>query len=397
MAKKTDKLPTLYSQNADGSINEWTIYVEKCERPIGIEVPVIVTDHGRVGGAIQQTRDVVTAGKNEGKQNATTPWEQAVKEAKSKWTKKKKSGYVEKQSDAKAGKVDAIIEGGVLPMLAQKWRDHAKKMPFPAKGQPKLDGIRCEAIVKNGKCTLWTRTRKPINSVPHVIKAIEACCAELDIKNFSFDGELYNHDLKADFEKIVSLIRNDKPCEDSELAQYHIYDCISNEHFEARSKKLESIVINGPALRFVETVDLNSAEEVEEYQGKCLEDGYEGCMVRASGATKENPTGGYEVDRRSYGLLKVKQFEDNEFEIVGAEEGRGSMAGKAVFVCKVNPKLPASDDNTFRAKMRGKLESLRQYLNNPKIVGLKLTVRHQAYTKYGKPRIPVGIAVRDYE
>ncbi len=43
----------------------------------------------------------------------------------------------------------------------------------PAHIQPKLDGIRCIAILDDGVCTLWTRTRKPILGVPHIQREVE--------------------------------------------------------------------------------------------------------------------------------------------------------------------------------------------------------------------------------
>jgi DNA ligase-1 len=106
-------------------------------------------------------------------------------------------------------------------------------------------------------------------------------------------------------------------------------------------------------------------------------------MVRNSDSLYEN--------KRSYGLQKVKEFDDTEFVIVGTEEGRGRMAGKAIFVCKTDKGA------TFNVKMEGSLENLRKYLNNPRVVGKRLTVRYQGYTNGDVPRFPVGVIVRDYE
>ena len=46
------------------------------------------------------------------------------------------------------------------------------------------------------------------------------------------DGELYNHDLRDNFEKIISLVRKTKPTDEdrqeaSEMTQFHCYDIIS--------------------------------------------------------------------------------------------------------------------------------------------------------------------------
>jgi hypothetical protein len=77
----TFKLPTLYKTTATGAIQEWTIRVDKSG-----EDGVIVTRWGQTDGEIQETKDRVTEGKNLGKANATTAYEQACAEAQAKWT-----------------------------------------------------------------------------------------------------------------------------------------------------------------------------------------------------------------------------------------------------------------------------------------------------------------------
>src|SRR5271170_7191502 len=107
-------------------------------------VGVIITRFGQLGtDSPQVTQDTVADGKNAGKANATTAVGQAEKEAAAKWTKQKKKGYVESKADAEAEVTDAVIEGGLLPMLAHKYKDFAKKIIFPCHVQPKLDGMRC--------------------------------------------------------------------------------------------------------------------------------------------------------------------------------------------------------------------------------------------------------------
>jgi len=368
-----NQVPTLYSKNEDGSVNCWTILVNN---------NTIITQYGRVGGAIQTTSDTIAEGKNIGKANETSAFEQAVKEAKARWTKKKKSGYVEKLGDAKAGKVDAVIVGGIEPMLAHKYRDHSAKISYPAYVQPKLDGIRCIAIVKNGKCTLWSRTRKPITGVPHIAIHIERAFAGKG--DVVLDGELYNHTMKAEFEKIVSYVRQVKPAAGHEIVQYHIYDTIRPGSFEQRNQALLSTLPqNSNTLIFVQTEKVDNEEGMMEWFSDFRADGYEGCMVR-------NAKGVYK-NARSYDLQKVKEMDDDEFEIIGTEEGRGKMAGKAIFVCKTKT------GETFTAKMEGAIDALAKYLNNKKVIGKMLTVRYQGFTNGNVPRFPVGVIVRDYE
>jgi len=100
---------------------------------------------------------------------------------------------------------------------------------------------------------------------------------------------------------------------------------------------------------------------------------------------------GLYVNKRSCDLQKIKEFSDSEFKIIGVKVGtKGSMAGKAVFTCE----LPNKE--TFDCKMKGDMNELTKYANDPSLVlGKQLTVKYQGYTKYGVPRFPVGLRFRE--
>jgi ATP-dependent DNA ligase len=203
-------LPTLYKRASTGKIQEWTI---------GVEKSTIITIHGQVDGKKQTTQDVIKEGKNLGKSNETTAEEQALAEATAKWEGKIKKGYVEDANRAEAGEKD--IDGGYDCMLAHKFRDHGHKIKYPAYTQPKLNGHRCLAIIEDGVCTLWSRTRKPITSSPHIIKELEQV---FPAGSHHIDGELYNHAYKDKFEELASLIRQVVPSDNHTEIQYHVYD-----------------------------------------------------------------------------------------------------------------------------------------------------------------------------
>lgn len=364
------KLPKLFKLSSTGAHQEWTISTEE---------NVIVTRWGQVGGKTQETRDEIKEGKNQGRSNETTNVQQAEAEASSSWAKKLKSGYVQSLSSAKAGEVDDCVEGGILPMLAKRFDEQGDKVVYPAYVQPKFDGHRCIAVVKNGKTTLWSRTRKPITGLPHIIKAID----ELGLKNdIVLDGELYNHDYKAKFEELTSFIRNPIPKEGCEIVQYHVYDIAGKGSFRWRNGQLSSLIRYEPLVR-VKTKEVNDEDELIEFFEECLSEGYEGAMVR-------NAAGLY-VNKRSTDLLKIKEFQDAEFEIVDVEEGRGKLAGKAIFVC-VN-----KQGTKFKAKMKGDQDELAKFWKNPSLaVGRMLTVQFQGITgKNGVPRFPVGLRFRE--
>src|SRR5579863_7330411 len=222
----TKTFQTLYKQSSVGKIQQWTIEVTD---------NAIKTIWGQHGGKLQETIDVIKEGKNIGKSNETTPHEQALAEAESQWEKKLKKGYVKIIKDAKAGKLDKIIEGGILPMLAPSKsypadKDCQKYLTLSCYVQPKLDGMRCIAIIENGECTLWSRERRPIKSVPHIAEALCEKYAISKKDKVILDGELYNSEFKDQFEDLISILRKDAPDSEGQykLAQYHIYDVLQS-------------------------------------------------------------------------------------------------------------------------------------------------------------------------
>ena len=365
-------LPTLYKKNSNGEIQVWTI---------GTAGSTITTNWGVQNGKIQTTTDEIKEGKNLGKANATTPEQQAEAEAFARWEKQKKKKYVENLDDAQEGKTDALIEGGADCMLAHKFRDHAAKIKFPCFTQPKLDGIRCIAIIKDGKVELWSRTRKRITSMVHIEQALAKL---VPVGEMVFDGELYNHDFKAEFEKIVSAVRKEEPSPGCENVQYHIYDLIVDKPFRLRTQMIRQILQGnvGSCLVGVETCEIQTEDEVMEFFDKFVGRGYEGSMLRNSES--------YYTGKRSYDLQKVKEFDDAEFTIIGVSSGRGKMAGHGIFVCQT------ADGATFECKMKGDMDVLKEVLANAeKYIGQKLTVQYQGLTnKSSVPRFPVGLRVR---
>jgi ATP-dependent DNA ligase len=369
----------LYSLNSNGSIQRWSISVEDNR---------IIKEYGQIGGKMQTASDVVKEGKNIGKSNETSREQQAIAEATAQWEKKLKSGYSKTQKDAKAGKVDAkFVTGGIEPMLAHKFRDHADKIKFPAFVQPKLDGIRCIAMIVDGVATLWSRTRKPITGVPHIIKDLQT---KFPATNIIFDGELYNHSYKNKFEEIVSFVRQEIPKEGHEVVQYHIYDIVdTTKTFKQRQEWLvtnrENIEHNTPVvLSLVHTHEVEDEDVLMYWFTSWRLAGYEGAMVRNSKSMYEG--------KRSYGLQKIKEFDDAEFKITGVKSGRGRMADCAIFTCTT------SKGDLFDCKMEGSLTVLKEILKNPRsVIGKMLTVRYQGLTNGNLPRFPIGVCVRDYE
>lgn len=384
--------PTLYKKTHGGAIESWTITALSTD---GIGAGVIETNWGQVAGKRQTTQEVIKTGKNIGRANETSPLEQAVQEARSRWLKKKKKGYVESDTAAEAGEVDAVITGGVEPMLAptKVWPALAKKMPFPAFVQPKLNGHRCIAIIKDGKATLWSRTRKPILSSPHIIAELERMSPD---DNVVLDGELYNHDYRDHFEDLSSLIRQSKPMPGHENIQYHVYDLVT-EHkedtYEERATALRAWFTEAVGyvwdagvtyVKPVVTYVAAGAEVFDNLHLAFVAQGYEGSMIRAVAGT-------YEGGKRSSFLQKRKDFDDSEFLIVGVVSGRGKLAGHGIFHCLVDAEGEDTELNSFDVKMNGPEDQLIEFFSRPQdYIGRVLTVKHKGWTADRKPLHPVG-------
>lgn len=386
-------LPALYHRTRTGAVTWWKISVRKTQ-----PFPTIVTEYGQIPKGstntvpdnIVTTSDVISKGKNPGKKNATTPLEQAVKEAQSIWQKKKDKGYSEKLDSVDDG------PGYILPMLAKDFHEMRK---LPAIGsqifvQPKLDGIRCIAVKVNGSYLLQSRNGKPIPGAFEIANILN----ELKLSS-TFDGELYLDDV--DFEDLMHILRKEKPEDPDELkeweksaklVEFRVFDIVNDEksfeqRFLNRMDELATLVAK-TKISVVPTKRVKfSKDRLSKLHDKYVDKGYEGIIIRI-------PDTGYEHSRTSK-LLKYKEFMDAEFKITGFEEGRGKLTGHLATFLLVTP-----HGQPFRAKMDGKHETLRLMLpKGKKFIGKLATVKFQNYTKRGVPRFPVvkTILMSDFE
>lgn len=374
------KFPKLYKLTSSKKVQEWEIWVEE---------NVIHQLYGLLDGKHQHITDTIAVGKNVGRSNETSPNKQAEAEAQSKWEHKHKKDYHLTIEKCEAQTVKIANEGGYLPMLAHKYTKQKKKIIWPALCQPKLDGLRCIARCIGGWVTLWFRSGKQIKTMQHIVDALTMVMLDGEI----WDGELYTHN--ADFNKLGGSIRRDKNMDINEAkkVEYHVYDfprirtkkellTESDDYFE-RHVYFQERKIKHPIVR-VPTNAIFDEEKMLEQFAKYIDEDYEGIMIR-------NAKSPYE-QKRSYNLLKYKEFNEDEFKIVGYEEGRGLLSGAVgAFVCAL------SDGRTFKAKLKGKdvTELLKEYFKNPKtFMGKQLTVQYQGLSKDGIPRFPVGKAIR---
>ncbi len=344
----------LYKKSKDGKKTQyWEIQVNGA---------AYRTVEGYVGGALTESEWTHTVGKNIGKTNETTPEIQASLEAMSKVTKKIDKGYCNSIDEA-------ARPFGVT--LAKKWEDYKNKVEYPVFCAVKLDGLR--AYMKDGQ--LFYRSNKPVLS-----------CQHLEGKyDYVLDGELYNHEYKDDFNKIVSLIRKDEPTQEAaEKIQYHIFDVICDKPFAARIDIILDIVDKNPQFVAVDWQAAYNEEEVDMLLHKYLAEGYEGAMIRWG-------MDGY-IQERTNKLLKYKVFvQDSEFEIVEIQDGRGKRENTcAKWVLKT------PDGKIFEVNTTGNdQENLERWQNRESFKGKMATIKYQSLTPDGIPRFGTFKAIRE--
>lgn len=374
------KLPTLYGRSTSGKVKQWSVSVLK----LADGTCYVETEHGYTNGKKQLDQRLIESGKNIGRANETTVYEQACSEARSAYNKKVDEGYCESPSD-----IPKESDGMFLPMLAHRYDKHWKKIKYPCLVQPKLDGCRMIAKKEGGKVLMWTRKGKPIT----LLDNIESQLSKILSEGQAVDGEIYVHGWT--FQRIISAVK--KKRDDTDLLEYHIYDAPHEAlTFEERMPQVngDSKVFpdycggwqsHGSNIVFVETQKSLNKEMFDAQELLFTTEGYEGMMVRNEGSL-------YKYKHRSFDLQKVKRFVDDEFEIVGGKDGFGRESGLVIFKCKTKSGLE------FDVRPRGSQESRREAFDNlAEYIGKSLTVRYQELTDDGVPRFPVGIAVRDYE
>lgn len=364
-------LPTLFKLTTKGDIQTWAMEV------VGGKYR---SHTGKLDGKVVISAWTTCTPKNVGRSNETSPEDQAAAEAASQYELKRKKGYCDTVQEAKDS-------DRFQCMLAEKYKDRKAKL-FDAKGcstvgrlfyQPKLDGIRCIATSES----LFSRETDRIVAVPHISEALVPLFeAQPDV---IVDGELYNHDLKHDFPKIVSIVKKQKPDDEAlalsrEMAQYWVYDCVHpnremcfGDRFNFIKGLLMDLPEHGTMITDVPTFEGLYESTLDQFYEQSLEEGFEGGMYR-----QDEP---YQYKRTKY-LLKRKEFEDAEFELIRIEDGEGgaeNMAKVAYLKTKVGVE--------FKADIVGTHEQLRElWPMRGKLPGKLCTVTFQGYTPYGKPR-----------
>jgi ATP-dependent DNA ligase len=403
---------TLYKRDKKGKVRAWTIEHD------AVSYWTISGIHP--DGKMTKTAPTFVEQKNVGKANETSLEQQVLNEVASKIQYQIDQGFTyEIPSEEKRFEVS----------LANKYQDRIEKnkLDFPYIVEPKLDGVRCYIKMVDGDIRMFSRKHKEFKSVPHLTENRFIIEFFKKYPDAILDGELYNHFLKDDFNKIVSLVKKTKPTdsdleESKKIVEYHCFDSYYPSepqlNYVERKVRVGEIIsdIRGTDILLKETVVkceevkivglffiqhksnnqygwwlnvVQSEKNVDVYIENQLKFGYEGIMLK-----KDVPY----FFGRSFDMLKYKKFFDKEFKIVDFEEGNGNLVGiAAAVICETE------DGQTFKAGVMGTQDYARDLFSFKDLYkGKMATIVYQALTpmkdgKGGVPRFGKMREIRNYE
>jgi len=284
-------------------------------------------------------------------------------------------------------------------MLAYPVSDKPINYNEPVFMQPKLDGVRCIIQAERDfpgtnlasvTVKAYSRTGKEWKNIDHILFNLRPWF--ILNPDVILDGELYNHDLKDDFEKIISLVRKQKPTdldalESADMVQFHCYDIIDEtKTFDERNTFVEQAVPRNHCIKHVPTNLVFRDDDAKVYHRRNLDNGYEGSILRTNDTY---------ACKRSHNLRKFKDFHDTEATIIGYVDGKGKRTGTlGKFIMQddegVEFGCPPGKGYTYK-DLANMLDNIGDY------IGQRATFTFFERTKAGSYRHPLFKCIRDYE
>lgn len=406
----------LYARNSNNSINKWSISIHQSPPSSVIQI-----EEGLIDGKQTITHININKGKNIGKINETTHFEQACSQALSKWERKKKQGYktlidlkIIANINASEGDLKNFLEIALpknrtdannisKPMKAQQYfkDDGSVRIKFPCFAQPKLNGFRVmarwEKVIENQGTLLETEVEKVVFRSKEGLKYGILEHIENDFNkdlfynnktekyDLAFDGECYIHG--EILSEISSAVRKRNP--KTQKLKFYIFDIAIEKLPQNTRLDLLSFIDTQKLYKvenivgvFRETIKTN--EQAQKFTDQCIKEGYEGAIFRDMKAE-------YQFGKRPQTMTKLKRSQDKEFKVVDVIGGDNSPE-LGIFVC-IN-----EQGTRFKVTPEGNHEIKKEYLaNKNNYIGKMLTVKFFERTKDNLPFHSTGICIRDYE
>jgi len=297
-------------------------------------------------------------------------------------------GAIAKFSVQLAESLESHHEAGVGIVIGEH-------IDYPVRVEPKLDGLRCIAIKKDGVVTMFTRSGSPIETLPTIKSALES--APWD--NFVLDGEAMGRD----WNESASVVMSHKTAKDDSGMVYNVFDAMAFDDWKdqendsdlpSRMELVKELVeqVGSDHVVHVGGITAKDQGQLLAFYGKAIEGGYEGIMVKKLASPY--------IFKRSDSVMKLKPVATYEGVIVGHYEGnRGSkregLWGGFLVVMPngVVTKVGGGYNDKIRAEISidpdGWIGKIIEVEGQPD------PLTHNGLTSDGKIRFPVFIRERD--
>lgn len=281
------------------------------------------------------------------------------------------------------------------------YSDYFRKLQYPLLCSPKFDGIRC--LTKSGYCMSRSFKMLPSRHVQNLFKNYQNLDGELIAGHPTEDG-VYN--------KTQSYVMSEDKVGD---IKYYIFDYIEpsvlGKPFYERLELAEKLVkqLNDPNVTIVDHKLVENYDELIQYENGCLEQGFEGIMMR-------NPVATYKTGRATFReniIFKLKRFKDSEgmiLDILPQMVNNNSLEKDELGYAKRSAKKEGLIEGDIAGKIIIKFGELildvapgaftheeRRILLKEKesYIGKYLKFKYFEYGVKDKPRFPAALGIRD--
>jgi DNA ligase 1 len=390
----------LFARNSSGQIKTWIITVDEHQGYGRLTIT-----YGLYNKKSTFKVDIIKTGKNLGKANATTPYEQAILEAKSRIATMKKLGYKDNVDlkltsdeinseilvDLALPKTNTDDNDNIIPMKCQKYYKTVKRKgvetevvrldEYPIVAQPKFNGVR--AFI-NKDLTIFSKKGLEYTILDHLIPDLKLCNFEYEGIDIILDGELY---IPGEIlSNIVSGVRTRNVF--TSAIKFYCFDlAIPNLNQEERDRIRQEVV---PHLTTNDTIInvrsqlIRNETEADDYFKWCLDNKFEGTIYRDLYSV-------YGFGKRPQYITKRKQYLEEEFTIIDIVPMEKDP-NLGMFVCMTK------EGKSFTVVPEGSHEQKAEYLRNKSTyLGQKVTCQFYEWSVNNIPFHAKGIAVRDYE
>ena len=262
--------------------------------------------------------------------------------------------------------------------------------------EPKLDGIRCFAIVKNREAHLYARSGKLITNFSDTIGADLA-----SMPDGCYDGEIMGKDF-------IALMRQAyrKENVDTDDTYFALFDYLSFEEWDARESvtsceiryialmhavvplgtmKKNSELVRPTRYKYLRVVnrkyEQSNYDKIKVHHDRFVQEGYEGAMIKDLDAP-------YKFGRGPE-VMKLKAFHDADLAVIAFKEGTGRHENKLGSILVNYQGVEVNVGSGFSDEMRDEV-----WENQEKYLGVVAEVRYQEVTPDGSLRFPTFVCWR---